>query len=279
MIFKLLLVVFVATLSFSVLATDVYEVKLFINPETTLDQEGRPSNAVWQAFGFNSNKVNDHVVLYMDTDALNLRQEGWSIRIRKRDTQGSHRIQYKKRYSITNGNVAAAKSQAESDGFNLNDADWSIETDWGFTQQTFSVAVTEKQKFKNISASLGMPNLVEAIHQSKRNAPDEFKFWSATNWGSLVLDQSRIYGEVTFTRFNDGSITYNNIAIADISLEIWRILAEQGDDHEYLIEVSFRARGLQQADLQRTALMEFLLAQNWLISDDVLKTQRILERY
>lgn len=260
-------------------ANTAYEVKLFVDPALTLDAQGQPTAAVWQAFGLNGSQANDYALQYLDTDGQTLKNAGWSVRIRKKDSQGKHRIQYKKRYPVAAGDVAAALAEADGDGFDLQDEDWKIEVDWGYSNQTLSLALTEQQKFNKPGGALGMPNLADSIKQAKSNAPDAFTNWSAPDWGKNTLDDSRIYGVVYFTRCDGGSLTYNNEEIEDLVLEVWQVLDAQGSGHEYLVEVSFRAEGFAAADSKRSALMSYLANQNWLLYQDVLRTQLVLDRY
>lgn len=274
-----LLLVLTTFFSISLYASDIYELKSFLNPQHCLDYNNMPNSAVLQSFGFYVNNRNDYSVLYLDTSSLDLNLEGWSIRVRKRADQGSHRIQYKKRYPVANDDLYAVKQQASEDGFDLQDADWRIETDWGFNQQTFSVSVTEKHKFKGISDALGMPKLTNLRKAVMSSAPINFSNWQQDDWGAQKLNTAKSFGTVFFTRFEGGYLFYNNQEIKDIVLEVWHLRGEQAHQQEIVVEMSFRAIGYGEAQTKREILNTFLAEQGWLLTKDILKTQIILERY
>ncbi|MBD1294360.1 hypothetical protein IDX03_30100, partial [Pseudomonas aeruginosa] len=92
-------------------AVPAYEVKFLAKPELVLNTDGTPRSEVIQTLGLSSTARNISAE-YFDTNALNLDQQGWNVRFRKKDDKNNYELTYKKRYPVINGDVNAALTLA-----------------------------------------------------------------------------------------------------------------------------------------------------------------------
>src|SRR5690606_28747714 len=89
--------------------TPNYELKVFLNPNFVLDSDKKLKTEVLSYFNMPTS-VEKIAVQFMDTEDLELNEEGWSVRIRKLEsyTDKEFEIVYKKRYPIVNGDITGA---------------------------------------------------------------------------------------------------------------------------------------------------------------------------
>ncbi len=106
--------------------------------------------------------------------------------------------------------------------------------------------------------------------------PGKLAHWLRDGWAKSVLIEAHVYGPVDGKRW-----TGKRDAIDDeIALEVWQIRKSSSDEKEGLVKVSFKKKDRSKAQASRERLLELLRSQEgWLLEDDVLKTERILERY
>ncbi|OIB01599.1 hypothetical protein AK95_29740 [Paenibacillus sp. LC231] len=251
-------------------AVPSYEVKLLAKPETVLESSGSLRSEVIQAFGITS--IPQAIgVAYYDTDNLELNAEGWDVRFRKKEDKDNYELTYKKRYPIVNGDINAALSLANQEGFDASDDNYEAEIDWGYGKQTLSFSNTKKISTNTTGTTL--PSEQDALALLLDKLPGKLKKWSSPNWGEQKLSQSRIHGPLTFYRY-EGS--WNG---QKMSLEVWPIRNADGTGTENLIEISFKTSDVSVASQLRSELMDTLESNGWLLPMDGLKTQLILERY
>ncbi|SDZ57487.1 hypothetical protein SAMN05421736_11876 [Evansella caseinilytica] len=250
--------------------TPGYEVKLFLDPDVVLDQNNTLKKEVRNTFETGKNRQS-FAVQYLDTSDLQMMEEGWSVRIRKREDQGTHRIQYKKRYPIIDGNVQEALAAAARDGF-TRESGFEAEIDWGYSSQTLSFAITERENLR-YNDELQMPDLEASRQIAQQHAPAIFTNWLTADWGAHQLAQSKIYGVVDFVRYT------GTLKDVELAIEIWKVIEEGGPGYEYLVEASFKTDNESIAGTRRAELLALLSEKGWLIPHDVLKTKTILDRY
>ncbi|OPG97137.1 hypothetical protein B2I21_17295 [Chryseobacterium mucoviscidosis] len=251
-------------------AVPAYEVKFLAKPELVLNTDGTPRSEVIQTLGLSSTAKNISAE-YFDTNALNLDQQGWNVRFRKKDDKNNYELTYKKRYPVINGDVNAALTLANQEGFDASDDNYEAEIDWGYGKQTLSFSNTKKVDTK--ATGVQLPSQQEALTMLLDKLPGKLKNWSSSNWGKQQLTQSRAYGPVTFQRYEG---TWNG---QELTLEVWPIRNAAGTGVENIVEISFKTTDTSAVSGLRTQLMQVLQNKNWLIPADGLKTQLILERY
>ncbi|MGV2885881.1 CYTH domain-containing protein [Paenibacillus taichungensis] len=251
-------------------AVPAYEVKFLAKPELVLNTDGTPRSEVIQTLGLNSTARNISAE-YFDTNALNLNQAGWDVRFRKKDDKNNYELTYKKRYPVINGDVNAALTLANHEGFDASDDNYEAEIDWGYGKQTLSFSNTKKVDTK--ATGVQLPSQQEALSMLLDKLPGKLKNWSSSNWGKQQLTASRAYGPVTFQRYEG---TWNG---QELTLEVWPIRNAAGTGLENIVEISFKTADSTAVSGLRTQLMQVLENKNWLIPADGLKTQLILERY
>lgn len=251
-------------------AVPAYEVKFLAKPELVLNTDGTPRSEVIQTLGLSSSARNISAE-YFDTNALNLNQAGWDVRFRKKDDKNNYELTYKKRYPVINGDVNAALTLANQEGFDASDDNYEAEIDWGYGKQTLSFSNTKKVDTK--ATGVQLPSQQEALSMLLDKLPGKLKNWSSSNWGKQQLTASRAYGPVTFQRYEG---TWNG---QELTLEVWPIRNAAGTGVENIVEISFKTADSTAVSGLRTQLMQVLENKNWLIPADGLKTQLILERY
>lgn len=251
-------------------AVPSYEVKFLAKPEAVLASNESLRNEVIQAFGLAS--VPQAIgVAYYDTDQLELDAEGWNVRFRKKEDKDNYELTYKKRYPIVNGDINAALSLANREGFDASDDNYGAEIDWGYGKQTLSFSNTKKVNTKTTGTQL--PSEQESLALLLDKLPGKLKKWSSPDWGQQKLSQSRIHGPLTFYRYEG---TWRG---QKMSLEVWPIRNAAGTGTENVIEISFKTVNASVASQLRSQLMDTLESHDWLLPVDGLKTQLILERY
>ncbi len=248
-----------------------YEVKFLLKPELVLDSDYKLQVVVRDAFQMPSS-VSKMAVLFIDTDARSIYNQGWIARLRKKEGEADFELSYKKRYGIDNGNIEQALSLANTEGFSSKDSNYEAQVEWGYQKQTLS---NTNSKFASKDGYKGMelPDKKDAIALLKKNIPGKMDNWLYKSWGSKQLENGRVYGPVQAKR-SQGSFNGNKLYI-----EIWPIKNSQGNGLEYVVEASFKADSYMQANSVRSQLFTYLNNRGWLLAQDSLKTQLIMDRY
>ncbi len=251
--------------------TPDYEVKFLLKPELVLDSDYKLQVVVRDAFQMPSS-VSKMAVLFIDTDARSIYNQGWIARLRKKEGEADFELSYKKRYGIDNGNIEQALNLANTEGFSSKDSNYEAQVEWGYQKQTLSIT---NSKFASKDGYKGMelPDKKDAIALLKKNIPGKMDNWLYKSWGSKQLENGRVYGPVQAKR-SQGSFNGNKLYI-----EIWPIKNSQGNGLEYVVEASFKADSYTQANSVRSQLFTYLNNRGWLLAQDSLKTQLIMDRY
>lgn len=251
-------------------AVPSYEVKFIASSEAVLTSEGQVQASVREQFNLPATPELIGVAYY-DTDSLDLNEQGWNVRFRKKEDKSNYELTYKKRYPILNGDIDAALTLANQEGFDASDDNYEAEIDWGYSKQTLSFSNTKKEKTKVSGPEL--PSDEEMLSLLLDKLPGKLNKWSAPNWGEQVLSQSRAHGPLVFERYRgewEGQ---------ELTLEVWPIRNSAGTGIDNLVEISFKTDEHDVAAELRPELMNFMELRGWLLPVDGLKTETILERY
>lgn len=242
----------------SSLATPNYEVKLMMDTSKILDTNGELSSTVKSIFGiYSSENLN---VQYLDTQNLALNNEGWIVRMRKFDNDDNTELTYKKRYSITSGNINAALQTAANDGFDASENNYSAQVDWGYANETLSFSNDKDFSYADYS-SLNLPDISSSIEAAIDNIPGKLNKYLYKGWAQSQLNNSVLHGPYSGTRYIG---QWDNLKI---ELEVYEL-----NNGSSIAEISFKTDDFNQASTERQKLINTLTASNWLITSDETKT-------
>lgn len=242
------------------LATPNYEVKLMMDTSKILGSNGNLSSDAKTTFDISSS---EHMkVQYLDTGALDLNNQGWIVRIRKFDSDDNTGITYKKRYSISNGDVTSALKTADNDGFDANENNYSAQVDWGYGTQTLSFSDNKIFSLDNYTG-INLPNKKDSINEAIDNLPGKLNKYLYNGWAENELNNSILYGPYSGTRYIG---TWNGLKV---ELEVYNI---NNDNYNYIAEISFKTDDYKEASSERQNLINTLSINNWLIKSDESKT-------
>lgn len=254
--------------------TPNYELKVFLDPDVVLDADKRLKAEVIQYFQMPTT-VEKLAVQFMDTEDLDLNDEGWSVRIRKKEEYKDKEFElaYKKRYPILNGDIDGALALAAAEGFRASDTNYEAQVDWGYEKQTLSIT-RKKLISKSGYEGMELPTRKDSRKWTIDEAPGKFVDWVDNDWGTDHLeDVHKPFGPVSAKRHIgtwDGIKTY---------VEVWRLLNSNGTGFDYIVEASFKVDDYSQAVVKKVDLENDMDAEGWFLPVDQLKTQLILERY
>ncbi|OGE47115.1 hypothetical protein PENARI_c062G10349 [Penicillium arizonense] len=251
--------------------TPDYEVRLLLNPTAVFSSEFELKDTVFSAFNMTPTitKLN---VQFLDTYSKEIYTAGWSARIRKTENEDDFELTYKKRYAITGGDIDAALTTANTDGFGDGDTKYKAQVEWGYQKQTLSIS-RKKTIADPGNSGTDLPDKSNSCKMLIDEAPDKFDNWSHNKWGTSALAMSRIFGPVLVRR----SIgTWNGMPL---HLEVWPLLNPGGTGIEYIVEASFKTKDRTTASVERSNLVACLQSKDWLLEQDSLKTQLVMERY
>lgn len=250
-------------------AVPSYEVKFLLSNDTVLKQDFTLKNEVKEAFQINEPAAR-MLVEYFDTTDLSLNDSGWNVRFRKKEDKKKYELTYKKRYAVVNGDINAALTQANLDGFSSADTNYKAEVDWGYSKQTLSFS---NDKEESASKGLNLPNEAEALNLLISKIPGKLDKTNASGWGTAQLLQAYAHGPILASRYSG---TFEGL---ETDIEVWPIIGANGSGTEYVVEISFKTDDYQTAASKRTNLMNLLNNKGWLVPADSLKTNLVLERY
>jgi hypothetical protein len=248
-----------------------YEVKLLMDPTKVLGSDFKLLPTVLSTFAMPTT-VTKMNVQYMDTNAEDIYNNAWSPRIRMMEDASSYEINYKHRIPITGGNINAALTTANSQGFDSSDTTYEAQVEWGYQQQTLSIS-RDKTHSNSGYSGMDLPNQKDSRSMTISEAPDKFDDWLYNNWGTAQLGVSRIYGPILAKR----SIgTWSGL---QLYIEVWPIENAAGTGIEYTVEASFKVDDSTTASSKHDSLMAFLQSKGWFLAQDSLKTSLIMQRY
>jgi hypothetical protein len=248
-----------------------YEVKLLLNPTAVLGTDNKLKPTVLSTFSMPTT-VTKMNVQFLDDNAKDIYNNGWSPRIRKTEGDSTFELTYKKRYPITGGNIDGALTTANGEGFDSTTTTYDAQIEWGYQQQTLSIS-REKTYSGSGYSGMDLPNQSDSRTMLINEAPDKFDDYVSNNWGTGVLASSRIFGPVLAKR----SIgTWSSL---QLYIEVWPIKDAAGTGIEYIVEASFKTTSRTTASTKHDDLQTFLTSKGWFLAQDSLKTSLIMQRY
>lgn len=248
-----------------------YEVKLLLNPNVVLGSDFKLTSSVRTAFGM-PETVTKMNVQFLDTNAKDIYNNGWSPRIRKTEGENDFELSYKKRYAITGNDINGALTLANQEGFNSGDTGYEAQIEWGYQKKTLSIT-RSKSGSKSGYSGMDLPNQADSRSLLINNAPDKFNNWVSSGWGTSKLSSSRIYGPVLAKR------SVGTWSGQQLYIEVWPIRNAAGTGTEYVVEASFKTTSQTTASTKHDELVTYLQGKGWFLAQDSLKTQLIMDRY
>ncbi len=246
-----------------------FEVKLDL-VAAALDSSGAPTAEVRSAFGLGASPK-ALAYEYFDTSSLELKNAGWSVRLRHKDGKDLD-LDYKKRFAISGENIDAALTEADRQGFDSSDTNYAAQVDWTYEKMTLSFSNKKSESAKGYKGTR-LPAESDARKLLVDRIPGKLSNWSERNWGRDQLAASRQHGPV---EARDWSGSWQG---TDIDLEVVPIRASSGSGTETVIELSFKTDTRDEARTLRDKAIDTLRSRGWLAPTDVLKTDLILTRY
>ncbi|KAF2464383.1 uncharacterized protein BDR25DRAFT_381170 [Lindgomyces ingoldianus] len=248
-----------------------YEVKLLMNPTAVLGTDNKLKPTVLSTFAMPTS-VTKMNVQFLDTNAKDIYNAGWSPRIRKMEGGSNFELTYKKRYTVTNDNINAALTTANGEGFDSTTTTYDAQIEWGYQKKTLSISRDKTASDAGYSGT-DLPGTSASRSMLISEAPDKFNNWLGNNWGTDSLSVSRIFGPVLAKR----SIgTWSGL---QFYVEVWPIKNAAGTGTEYIVEASFKTDSSATASAKHDELVTFLTGKGWFLAQDSLKTQLIMDRY
>lgn len=252
------------------------EVKFLLDPEKVLDGDQHLKKEWEQAFGI-TEEWRPIDVMYLETSDRDFQQEGWINRLRWKSGKKKAERTYKKRYPVTDMDIAAACESAAKDGFRISgkgtepdgEKGFEAQLDWGYEEMKLSFSLDSNAVLKG-HESLASVTEVEAKDFIKSAMPEEEADWKESRWGIEMIDRSKIAGPVRSLR------TKGTLRDTEITVEIWPIDEKKGS---YIVELSFEEKDFQAASDLRAELTAYFDEQEILLHKDSLKTKEILDNW
>ena len=247
------------------MAIDGVEVKYLLDPAKALDAEGKPTEEVLKALGW-TGKVKNRGMQFLDVEGKLYNEAGWSNRVRIKQGDDEYDVTFKKRYAVENGDIAAALTKAEADGFVAGLDGYECELDWGWNKLTLSVA-TEESVAKVGYDDTVLPNLEDSIAMVEGAMPDPVKAVAAD------ITKAVLCGPIYYPRYT------GELAGMELDIEICAIPNQKTGEIEYVFEVAFSTDTYEEAAAKRDEIAQILEATGYLLKEDGLKTNKILNAF
>lgn len=248
-----------------------YEVKIFMDPSVVLNSNKELKSSILSNFNM-PNSVTKMSVEFLDSTSLDLNNAGWVVRLRKTEGKDKFELNYKKRYSILNGNIDGTLQSAASEGFDINENDYAAQIEWGYGKQTLSLSNVKEVSISGYNG-MDLPSAKDARKAASDNVPGKLNNYLYSDWGKSILKDAHIYGSV------DGKRSIGVWSGLKFYIEVWKIKNASGTGYEYVVEASFKTDSRSTASAKHDELIAYLNGKGWLLPLDKLKTQMILERY
>ncbi|HJC91214.1 MAG TPA: hypothetical protein H9695_09560 [Candidatus Mediterraneibacter excrementigallinarum] len=248
-----------------------YEMKFLLDSGKVLNDDYK-LDSEYRDFFDTGKKYETVGVLYLETEDYDFSNEGWYNRIRIKEDSDKFDLTYKKRYSIENGDIEAALTKANEEGFDISDTNYEAQVDWGYNKMTLSLSNKKTEK-NNGYDDMELPGRKDAIEIIKDNMPGKEKDWKEKNWGKDLIDDVKKCGPVYYSKYE------GEIEGITVDIEVWPVYTESTDSTEYITEVSFKEDEYDEAASNRNKVMDALEDKGILKHEDSLKTQKNLEAY
>lgn len=250
------------------------EIKFFLDPSKVLDRHDIPNIALRKFFKIA--KAPEKIRMqFLDSADLELNQERWNIRFRKIQGENEIQLTYKRRYPVvTPGSVP---DEAEREDFNEpTPNDFDAEFEWGYSRQTLTFSNDKKAKGAD-KKTLALPETRVARELAAGdNLPKKLRDLKESGWAERILADACVYGPVSGTRWRGSHVAIGS----KIAIEVWAVQTTSGADTTPTVEISFKEKEYNEhAESAREQLKMLLEANGWLLKEDILKTQLILEHY
>ena len=255
------------------LASPGVEVKFFLNPSLVLDLYHQPNSELRSVFAVTETPLAIRME-FLDSPTHELHAEHWNVRLRKMEGQDALELTFKRRYPVCDG-LKAALTTAAQEGFGAAERDYEPELEWGYEKQTLTFA-NEKQAKGGKAHTLQLPAVEEAQKLvAGANLPGKLRHWKEDGWAKHILSSARLYGPVDGWRWRGRQAEIDDT----IALEVWAVPNANGSGTEPMVEISFKKKEYdERAATKREKLRALLEEKGWLLKEDVLKTERILQR-
>ncbi|KAF4333752.1 hypothetical protein FBEOM_12427 [Fusarium beomiforme] len=251
--------------------TPEYEVKLLLKPTAVLSLDKELKSTVLSTFDMPSS-VTKQSIQFLDTDSKDIYAAGWSARIRKTENDDDLELTYKKRYDIVGGDIDAALTTANNDGFDAGNVRYEAQIEWGYQKQTLSIS-RKKNVAESTNSEMDLPGESNSRAMLIDEAPDKFDNWQGNSWGTSMLKESRIFGPVRAKR------SIGKWEGMRLYIEVWPIGKHGSTEIDYLVEASFKTESHITASAKHDSFISYLQGKGWFLCKDSLKTQLIMERY
>ena len=185
----------------------------------------------------------------------------------KKEKKKNYKITYKKRYSVTDGDLDAAFALAADDGFTLEDPEFSAEIDWGYSGMTLSFSLDVDIDLEE-DAEFALPQGRDAAEIVAENMPEREKQWAGGNVAGKIADALEVTRPARAKR-------YSGVEDDNIRVEVWEIRVH--GETRYVTEYSIACDSVEEAAGLRDQAMERLDALGILQRKSELKTEMILE--
>lgn len=241
------------------------EVKYLLDPAKVLDAEGKPTEEVLKLLGW-TGKVKNRGMQFLDVEGKLYNEAGWSNRVRIKQGDDEYDVTFKKRYTVENGDIAAALALAEADGFVKGLEDYEAELDWGYNKLTLSISYEESVDKVGYDDTV-LPSLEDSIAFVQANMPEFVKAVDAD------ITKAVLCGPVYYPRYT------GELAGMELDIEICAITNQKTGETEYIFEVAFSTDTYEEAVGKRDEIMKILDDAGVLLKEDGLKTNKILNAY
>lgn len=270
-----------------------YEIKLLLDPSKVLDKSNDLTPALLNHFKIGPTPQQS-TIQFLDAPSKDLSTSGWLVRMRREQSRCDKiEITYKKRYSIAtkdtssvttasaSGPIDAALRTATSDFCEQHHEHklFAAQIEWGYTKQDLSIA-RDKSVSADAYPALSLPSEAESRKLIMDAAPEAFLSWrdldwrGQKGWRGLLISKAKIYGPV------HARLWSGNFKGVELDVEIWPVPKARGSEEmENVVEVSFKTKGAKEAEMDREELIGVLKRQGWLLLEDGMKTEMMLERY
>lgn len=248
-----------------------YEVKFLLDSGKILNKNQELKSEYRS--NFNTGKSYDTIgVEYLETEAYDFSNAGWTNRIRIKEDSKNFELTYKKRYSIQDGDIEGALSKANDEGFDISDTNYNAQVDWGYSKMTLSLSNNKTVSNKGYD-SLELPGRKDAIKILKNSMPGKEENWKIKNWGSDLIQNCKKCGPIYYKKYK------GKVSGIAVDIEIWEVDGNSSNDKQYITEMSFKADSYDTAADQRETVQKVLDDDGILLHEDSLKTQKILQEY
>lgn len=252
----------------SPLQINSFEVKFALNAGQVLGSDGAPTPEVVTTLKIEG-APEDYKVAFFDSPSLDFHTERWNVRFRHKG--GKLELSSKRRLPVYHNSISGVVDTAFRQGFDAHEQEegYDAEIEWGPVRQILSITKEKKLGERAFPATDA-----EAHDLVKDNLPGKLNKWFSEGWTKSVVDLGRLYGPVPARKWKWTAIA------GKTAFEVWNVRSENGTGTEPLVEVSFTLPTESAATTARATLKELLDAHpNWYRTEDLLKTDFVLNRY